>query len=246
MIGRKRRRDAALRARPYFFLHLQKTAGTALWKRLKHQYDESEIFPGPGDGAFPNSVLVVDNLVERWRLRGGEIKVVTGHFPLCTTELLGAQFTTLTIVRDPIERTLSALRHHREKTPADQDKSLEEIYEEPFRFELVHNHMVKMLSLTVDEMQDGALTHVEFTPERLARAKQRLAEIDAVGLQENFDDFCAQLTRRFGWNLGPPQFANRTQPVDVDAAFRNRIASDNADDIELYEFARARFSPRRR
>ena len=81
-------------------------------------------------------------------MRGDEIRVVTGHFPLCTTELLGAQFITLTILRDPVERTLSALRHHREKTPADSERSLEEIYEDPFRFELVHNHMVKMFSLS--------------------------------------------------------------------------------------------------
>jgi hypothetical protein len=244
MIGRKRRRDAVLRSRPFFFLHLQKTGGTALWKRLKNEYDETAVYPGPADGSFPNSVLVVDNLVDRWRARGDELKVVTGHFPLCTTELLGAQFTTLTILRDPVERTLSALRHHREKTPADSERPLEEIYEDPFRFELVHNHMVKMLSLSVDEMTDGVLTHVTYSPERLARAKERLSSIDAVGLQEHFDHFCAELTRRFGWNLGRPQFANRTSPVEVDQTFRKRIAVDNADDIELYEFARKRYAPR--
>ncbi len=244
MIGRKRRRDAILRSRPFFFLHLQKTGGTALWKRLKNEYDETAMYPGPGDGSFPNSVLVVDNLLERWRVRGDEIRVVTGHFPLCTTELLGAQFTTLTILRDPVERTLSALRHYREKTPADSERPLEEIYEDSFRYELLHNHMVKMLSLSVDEMTDGVLTHVTYTPERLARAKERLSGIDAVGLQEHFDHFCAELTRRFGWNLGRPQFANRTRPVEVDRTFRERIAVDNADDIELYEFARERYAPR--
>ena len=39
--------------------------------------------------------------------------MVTGHFPLCTTELLGGAFTTFTVLRDPVERTLSYLRHHR-------------------------------------------------------------------------------------------------------------------------------------
>ena len=40
------------------------------------------------------------------------------------------------------------------------------------------------------------------------------------------------------WDLGPPLFANRTQPVEVSDAFRARIAEDNAYDVELYEFAR--------
>ncbi|MGH8979293.1 MAG: hypothetical protein ACRDV7_14530, partial [Acidimicrobiia bacterium] len=82
MIRRLRRNRAPKEVGPFFFVHLQKTAGTALWKRLQHTFDESSIYPGPGDGSHPDSVLVVENLVERWRLRGDEIRVVTGHFPL--------------------------------------------------------------------------------------------------------------------------------------------------------------------
>jgi hypothetical protein len=232
------------KAAPFFFVHLQKTAGTALVKRMEQHLGERAIYPGPGDGSFPNSVLVVENLVERWRVRGNEIQVVTGHFPLCTTELLGTRFTTLTILRDPVERTLSALRHHREKTPVDRDRPLEALYDDPIRHELVHNHMVKMFSLTTDEMTDGALTHVTFTAERLARAKARLNTIDAVGLQEHFDPFCDELTRRYGWKLDKPRFANRSQPVEVPDSFRRRIAEDNADDVELYEFACEEYAPR--
>jgi len=225
-------------SRRFFFLHLQKTAGTALWRRLGNEFDAASVYPGPGDGTPPEAVLSVDHLVERWNVRRDEIRVVTGHFPLCTVELLGAPFTTLTLLRDPVERTLSYLRHHREATPEDQDRSLEEVYGDPIRFELLHNHMVKMLSLSREEMANGALTHVEFTRDRLARAKERLQGIDVVGFQEDFESFCTQLTKRFGWNLGGPVFMNRTTPVDVSDALRTRIADDNALDIELYDFAR--------
>ena len=224
-------------SRRFFFVHVQKTAGTALWRRLKQSFDARALYPGPDDGRPPESVLVVEHLVGRWRARGSEIQVVTGHFPLCTVELLGAPFTTLTVLRDPVERTLSALRHYREKTPADADRTLDEIYGDPLRFELVHNHMVKMFSLSVEEMTAGALTPVEFTPERLARAKDGLASVDVIGLQSCFEEFCQELTDRFGWRLGKPLMANRTRPVDVSDAFRARIAADNAADIALYEFA---------
>jgi hypothetical protein len=225
----------------FFFLHLQKTAGTALWRRLRAQFDPAAVYPGPDDGEPPETVLSVDHLVRRWNARRDEIRIVTGHFPLCTVELLDASFTTLTLLRDPVERTLSYLRHHRETAPDQRERSLEDIYADPIRFELVHNHMVKMLSLSRAEMTNGALTAVEFTPDRLERAEQRLQDIDVVGFQEDFESFCAELTTRFGWDLGPPLFMNRTVPVEVADAFRERIADDNADDVELYDFARRRW-----
>ena len=222
----------------FFFMHLQKTAGTALWRRLKHQFDESSVYPGPGDGELPEAVLSVEHLVERWRARRDGIRIVTGHFPLCTVELLDAQFTTLTLLRDPVERTLSFLRHYRETTPEACDRSLDEIYGDPIRSELVNNHMVKMFSLTVEEMDEGALTRVDFTGARLVRAKERLSEMDVVGFQERFEGFCAELTSRFSWDLGPSIFMNRTQPAPASRELRARIAQENALDIELYEFAR--------
>jgi hypothetical protein len=224
--------------RRFFFLHLQKTGGTALWRRLHQQFGDVELYPGPSDGAPPTTVLSVEHMLERWRLRRDEIRVVTGHFPLCTTELLDAPFTTLTLLRDPVERTLSYLRHHREMTPSEGERPLEEIYADPVRFELLHNHMVKMLSLKRSEMNDGALSHVEFTPDRLEGAKRRLGEIDVVGFQEDFEQFCEQLRTQFGWELGPPVFMNRTAPSEVSDSFRAQIAQDNELDVELYEFAR--------
>ena len=179
-----------------------------------------------------------DYLRERLAARGDEIEAITGHFPLCTTELLDGRYTTVTLLREPVERTLSYLRHHRKEEPADRDKSLEEIYEDPFRFKsFVHNHMTKMLSLTPAEMTDGMLTPMELDESHLERAKEALEGIDAVGLQERFDEFFGRLEDRFGWRLGEPETLNTTDPVDVSQSFRERIAADNALDVELYEFA---------
>lgn len=219
----------------YFFLHLHKTAGTALWNRLQHAFSERELYPAPGDGTKPNETLVVEDMVAVYERRGHEIRVVTGHFPLCSTELLGGGFRTFTVLRDPVERVLSAIRQHRQAHQLEAD--LEKIYEEPLRQLMVRNHMTKMLSLTVDEMTDGCLTDVEFTDERLARAKAALATIDVVGFQDDFDDFCERLAAEFGWDLGRRRVANRTQPMEVSETFRARIAADNASDIALYEFA---------
>jgi hypothetical protein len=226
----------------FFFVHLQKTAGTALWRRLKQQFPPEAVYPGPSDGEPPESVLSVDHLLERWAVRRDEIVMVTGHFPLCTVDLLDAQFTTLTVLREPVERVLSALRDQQHRSPELKGSSLETIYDDPVRARLLRNHMVKMLALTTDEMSDGALSPVELTREHLARAQARLDEVDVVGFQERFDDFCAELTHRFGWNLGDPVFMNRTEAVPVAASLRARIASDNDLDVELYAAARRRLA----
>jgi hypothetical protein len=232
--------DRSAHGSRFFFVHVQKTAGTALFKRLQRQFGKPSVYPDASDGDVLTVMpqLSIDVLRQRWRERRHEIRVVTGHFPLCTTELLGERFTTLTVLREPVERTLSYLRHHRMLTSVDGDKSLEAIYEDEFRYRaLIHNHMVKMFSLTPGEMLDGALTPVEFTSAHLDRAKQQLATVDLVGLQQDFEGFCEHLQQRFGWDLGTPVYANRTEPVDVSSTFCDRIAHDNSMDVELYAYA---------
>src|SRR5690349_10410621 len=113
---------------PSFFVHLQKTAGTSFLFRLRRQFGRAAIYPGAEDEGNVAAVITVDHLVKRWREHGDELKVVTGHFPLCTADLLGGGFTTFTVLREPVARTLSYLRHHRKLTPEDAHKSLEEIY----------------------------------------------------------------------------------------------------------------------
>lgn len=221
----------------FFFMHLQKTAGTALWRRLKNEFDESEVYPGPDDGVPPDTVLSVEHLLRRWHDRGREVRIITGHFPLCTTDLLGGRFTTLTLLRDPIERTLSALRDQHERSPELAGLPLEAIRADRARRPLLRDHMVRMLSLTPEEMSNGALTPLEMTPHHLERACARLESIDVFGFQERLDEFCDRLTRQFGWDLGPPIFMNRTIPAAASESLRASVTADNALDIQLYDFA---------
>jgi Sulfotransferase family len=226
--------------RRFFFVHMQKTGGVSLYMRLQREFGEEAVYPAESDGdpearmpqLFPNILL------DRWRARRDEIRVVTGHFPLCTTELLDAEFTTFTVLRDPVDRTLSYLRHHRDTTPAERERPLEEIYEDPARFgPFIENHMVKMLSLRAEEMTDGMMTVIDLDRRRLRRAKRALRKIDDFGLQEDLEGFAQRLAGRYGWRLGPTVHENVTRPAEVPQSFRARIAEDNALDVELYEHA---------
>jgi len=225
----------------FFFVHMLKTGGVSLYMRLQREFGEEAVYPAESDGD-PEQVmpqLFPNLLVDRWRVRRDEIRVVTGHFPLCTRELLDAEFATFTVLRHPVERTLSYLRHHRDRTPGESERPLEAIYEDPERFEpFIENHMVKMLSLRVEEMTDGMMTVIKLGRRRLRQAKKALERMDAVGIQDDLEGFAQRLEHLYGWRLGPPVHENVTARTEVPASFRNRIAEDNRLDMELYEHAR--------
>ena len=99
----------------YFFVHVMKTAGGALRKRLIHHFGEAAVYPTRVlDGTSLEPYVLIERVHERLQARGDQIRVITGHFPLRAAEELDGPLTTLTLLRDPVERTLSYLRQQRE------------------------------------------------------------------------------------------------------------------------------------
>jgi hypothetical protein len=237
-----RERDSRMdEPRRFFVVHMQKTAGTTLRDRFRASYSDSEIYPNSTDGRDKRlSVISVTHLLERWGARRGEIRLIAGHFPLSTIELLDAPFVTLSIVRDPVDRTLSYLRHQKKINAEDRTRSLIEIYNDPFRFRgLIRNHMVRMFSIGSTEMLagDGVLTDVGDSVERLERAKQALANLDAFGLQSDFEDFWLDVAKRYALDVGTTIRSNTTEPEDAPPELVERIVADNQLDIEFYSYA---------
>jgi hypothetical protein len=233
----------------FFIVHLQKTAGTSLRDRFRATFADNEIYPNTSDGRDKRlSVISVTHLRERWRARRDEIRVIAGHFPLSTIDLLDADFVTLSILRPPVERTLSYLRHQKKINHADRALSLEAVYEDPFRFNgLIRNHMVRMFSISADEMVpgDGVLSDVPDTRDRLERAKDAVAGLDAFGLQPRFEEFWCEFAARHALDVGEPVRSNTTDPDDAPEHLVERITRDNALDLELYEYAERLYTTRR-
>jgi hypothetical protein len=229
----------------FFFVHMQKTGGTSLYMRTKRHFGDAGVYPDhsiDGDVQDVAPQLMVPVLLECWEKRRDQIRLVAGHFPLCTRELLDAEFTTFTVLRDPVERTLSYLRQHRELNRTDWDRTLEEMYDDPahllhFRH-FIGNHMVKMLTMRTEEMTDGMMTLVDLDRGRLEEAKGALEEMAEFGFQEDLEGFAQRLEQRWGWRLGGPRRDQPTAPVKVSRSLRRRIAEDTALDRELYEHGR--------
>ena len=222
--------------RKFFFVHLQKTAGTSLLIRMRSHFGERGVYPTPEERGIVTS-FSVDLLTERFAARRDEIQVVAGHFPLAVAQMLGEPFTVFTVLRDPVQRTLSYLRQQQADVDQFASASLDEIYDDPWRRSwLLTNHMVRMLGQNVEELAAGTMAPDD---ENLDRAKQALTEqIDLFGFQEGFDEFCAALGHRYGWDLGEPVVANATPPSNASEQLAARIREDNWADVELLEFAR--------
>src|SRR4051812_37114510 len=157
--------------RRFFFVHLQKTGGTALFQRLRDHFGDRGVYPTPDERGDVRAVTDLEFLQNRLRLHGDEVRVVTGHFPLCTTDVLGKPFTTFTVLRSPVDRTLSLLRRRENAEERFRGRELEDIYTDDSLHDIIHNHMVKMLSLTADEMTSTPLVmHVDFDEARLEQA----------------------------------------------------------------------------
>jgi hypothetical protein len=182
------------------------------------------------------------------------IRLYSGHFPFVACELLGGGFRTMTLLRDPVDRTISLLRQfqrHESISAAGQQTSsppLEEIYERADVYEpLVHNHQTKIFSMTAADDPKGYMQAIDTDEDRLALARRNLETVDVLGLTERHADFVDDLVAEFGWSLKRDVWAN-VAPDDgpaVDDSFRRKIESDNAIDVEFYDYARQLVAVRR-
>jgi hypothetical protein len=212
---------------------------TLYYRLIRHH--GAALYPLPPDRGRPQAVLDVDHVERSFAAYRNQIRIITGHFPLCLGERLGIPLTTFTILRDPVERTLSFLRQRQQQSAKYRDLPLEDVYADPYLLHgFIHNYMVKALTLTVEEMRHGVATMVPYDDARLERAKYNLEHrIEIFGLQERFGDFLDRLAARFGWDLGEREtHLNRTARSGVSDELRARIARDNAFDVELYAFAK--------
>lgn len=245
------------RGRPAFFIHVMKTGGTTLFRHLEENFALDELYPDreldiryDGSKAVVFRQFTISYLRQLPEERRRRIRVYTGHFPYVAAQILGGDPMTLTILREPVERTISLLHQFRRnapwmdpnRRPPSASRRLEEVYEDPRVYgPLVHDHQTKIFSMTIADDPTGYMQVIDVDDARLALAKENLARVDVVGLTERYGDFLDALHARFSWRVEHGERVNATpsesaQPVSE--SFRRRIARDNAIDIELYEHAK--------
>jgi hypothetical protein len=227
------------------FIHIPKTAGTALVDVITREYGAgatARIYAGP----YANGISVAE-LVELPRRRKRRVRAVVGHMAFGLHEHLPGASEYVTIVRDPVDRIVS---HHGyvlgEPTLVDIHEATGEkatlvghVRGSPQR-NLVNDGQTRLLGgmLTDDRAQPGAL--------ELERAIERLDnEFAVVGIQERMDESMLLMARTLGWEHTDLPTINVTPTrqalTEITPEERAVIEEHNQLDRALYDHVLSRF-----
>ena len=255
-----------------------KTGGTSLVLHLLREFPDEEMYPSAAlDRRHPTDAepyASISDLVALSPERRAKIRFYAGHFPFVARDVIGPDVRTLTLVRDPIDRTISILKHFKRRYERFRAVPLDDVYADPFVYRyFIENYQTKVFAVTAEEGPNAFVSSLSFQEVRdglerppgqfdggsaaratdsraltvdndgLERAMVNLAQVDAIGTDERFRDFVEELRRRFGWwTAGAKDFprANTSsEPWVATAALRERIARDNAIDLEFFRYATA-------
>jgi hypothetical protein len=249
----------------FFFIHVMKTGGSSFTEHIRANFEPDSIFPdktAQSDSIF--SLFSIQNLLNLPPERTSHIQAYMGHFPYTVTELLTGDFITLTLLRDPVERTISYLKHCKRFHKEYRNLSLQEIYEDPVCYpRFIHDYQTRIFSMTPQDVPkrltglaavwlmsphrpdllpaywdiDTSFNRIEVDEKRLARAKENLAKVDVLGLTEQFDAFLKIMRKRFNWRITSQPKMLASPNMDVSYALRRRIAEENPMDLAFYEYA---------
>jgi hypothetical protein len=230
----------------FFFVHIMKTAGTTFALQLRVQFEAEAIYPAEGldwhDAADLERYTDASRALAVSSTRRSQIECYTGHFPYMVAGLIDPSLVVITLLREPVARTVSVLDHFQRLDDRYRHLDLEAIYEDDHVFRsFVSNHQTAFFARTPLDGEQWIRDPIDIDDARFATAKQNLASVDVVGLTEDYPRFIEALRARFGWwpqGLNLDDRANvGSVRADVDAGLLRRIAEDNRYDIELYRYA---------
>jgi hypothetical protein len=241
--------------RALYFLHIPKTAGTAVIDVLDRQFAAEAILPA-------QLIPALDETTSEVRTRA---RLVRGHLGARLSEHLEQRVTTFTVLRDPVERTLSHFAHiqrepghYLHRRVASARYSITDFLADPDCRSLIGDHQARHL---VRSAGDPPVAVHPFEQHPLARqiafelaplppvaelrtmALAALNRMDAVGVAEDVDQSLDRLARRLGWGTVARasrrrEGSNRLVASELPAAVREEIVAITTVDAELVAAAR--------
>ena len=221
----------------YALLHIPKTAGTSLRMAIETALG--------ADHVFPNSVYL--------RKRGGKylsgrelrdalagasprVRLLQGHLALKEARTLVPEAGLITVLREPVARVESLLKHIRTRHGVAQ--SYGDMLAAGGAAGIgARNHQTRLLSM-LDARAPIA--------EHFDCATEQLNSFVAVGITERYEDTLKSCGQLFGIDLGEPSHLNVADVRDDPSVtvHRQKIESMNEFDQKLYDVANGMLSKR--
>lgn len=252
-----------------YFLHIPKTAGTSLRSIVEEQFPKDQVAP------FSYMHELAD-VVKRDKNELMNYSLFAGHLGHTLISLLPQSPRVITMIREPVSRTISRfknlMRNRVRKSVEherflDPESTIDDFLSFPPTRRLITNFQVRNLALDFDltktyydddgqEILPKQAKLLSYTrtgmsdDELLAKAKQRLASFDFVGVTDRFAESMKLLLATFGWTttmdvphlnaLPDPTLSEKTLSPETLA----KIQAYTRLDAELYRFATELFEQR--
>lgn len=254
------------------FVHIPKTAGTALSTLVQRNYKEIFYLRGSHQPEGTNMKDWVDAFNQKNRLlqsQGNSTnQFLSGHFGFGLHKFLDVDACTyITLLRDPVERVISnyyQLRTFGTHTPIGQAANSMDL--ETFlltqKCVVLDNLQTRFLSgvgwqQATQAFADGFFSRDEFhvkygdcTQEMLETAKSNLTNYFIFGLQERFPESSALFSELFDWQDIPDRKIHfndsRPKKDELSQEIVQLIENLNALDIQLYQYAADQFDAQKR
>lgn len=250
---------SSLESRRIFLMHVPKTGGISLALFFRGLFEAESICPPPRRGGVWN---YTPEEVRQYRM-------FAGHFDVDFIESVDPQGITLTILRDPVSRTISLYDFWRSISPEWADEFLGDAPINAPRFARSHSFsaFLRTDNTLVQHAISNAATRqllgkrydvLASKPVKAAQAAfTRLHKFDWFGTTENLTVGLSQLAQRLGVSPPDKPHVNRTYspeageprgevirtiPSTTDLQY---CAALNQIDLRLYRLSIASVSPRR-
>ncbi|MEO5561406.1 MAG: Wzt carbohydrate-binding domain-containing protein [Dokdonella sp.] len=223
------------------FLHLPKTAGTALRNLFARHLGEDQV--------SKNLNMRLEEALGRY----SDFRAICGHLHAEQGQTLPRERVSITVLRDPIDRFLSYFYFRKfDAQNHAVDRRVLSLDIDQYIDELADGDLVDLNLQTalLYPLGTQSLTILSW-PERVAAAQVALDDIDFVGIHSEIDDFVSMIAARMGW-AGDKALdrvnvtSRRVAPDQLAPASRRKLDELLQYDRLVYEHAVERFRRLRR
>lgn len=228
----KPRVDESGPAGPWFyFMHIEKTAGTSLAYSLFRAYPQAQIFPNMYQeqryfmGRHPHWDEIDENPN---RFLPKDMRLLVGHFGMNPIDRFPVKPKVFTFLRDPVERAISAIEFHRRAGGRYDGLTFDEVLEK---------------HAWADGSRQAQSFGYDHVRKDVDEALENLNKIDFVGFVDTYDSCLVRLSEFLGLEQSlaseKKNLGNRTY-VPTDAQ-RERLVRLTEVDQALYDFAKKHY-----
>lgn len=214
----------------YALLHIPKTAGTSLRVAIEGALGSASVFPNTRYIQLRGGKYLKQNeMASAMSGASPAVSLIQGHFSLRGLKELVPDARLVTVLRNPLSRVTSLLKHMRARHGATQS------YEDMLSVSSASggapaNTQTRLLSLL--ELRAPISEHLD-------SAKEQLETFSVVGLTERYHETLVLCEAILGLSLGPPKYLNLSELPGEEWSFEllEKIEDLNWYDAELYRYA---------